>query len=109
METEFPKLFQSKHWFLKPQADFICDEKGKTLVNFVGRLENIERDFRNIAKHSRLASPTLPRRNLSKKQNLGKNLDPILLNNYNRKSIDLVDELYKKDFDIFYRAERKML
>jgi hypothetical protein len=42
-------------WFLRPQADFVMEE-GRCLVSEIVRFEHLKKDFRRIAKSSKLAS-----------------------------------------------------
>lgn len=48
-----------------PQSRFIADIDGKCLVDFIGRFENLESDFRVVAERLNLATKELPHSNAS--------------------------------------------
>jgi len=58
-------LWTAKHWFVRPQADFLHGDDGRLLVDFVGRFERIEADFAHVSAHVGLPDDGLPRRNVS--------------------------------------------
>lgn len=47
-------IFRQGHtaspWFW-PQADYLCDEQDRQIVDFVGRLEQLQVDFQHICEH----------------------------------------------------------
>ncbi|MBZ0123955.1 MAG: sulfotransferase family protein [Roseovarius sp.] len=45
---------------LKPQTEFICDEDGAVLVDFIGRFENLNRDFATVCDRLGLDRIALP-------------------------------------------------
>lgn len=58
-------LWTTKHWFVRPQADFVHDDAGRLLVDFVGRFESLQADFARVASQVGLPDSRLPRRNVS--------------------------------------------
>ncbi len=50
--SKLDKLLESKEqrYFLKPQYEYLCDANGDLLVDFVGKIEQIETDFEKIKK-----------------------------------------------------------
>ena len=50
---------------LEPQVDYILDENGKPLVNFIGRFESLADDFNTICGHLGIATPELHHLNRS--------------------------------------------
>jgi Sulfotransferase family len=48
-----------------PQLDFVADESGRLLVDFVGRFENLQADFDQVCVRLGLAPTPLPRVNRS--------------------------------------------
>ncbi len=48
-----------------PQHDFLCDEAGKLLVDFVGRYENLQSDFDKVCARVGIPPTPLPRVNRS--------------------------------------------
>lgn len=53
-------LWRKRYWFVRPQCDFVLDESGEFCVDFVGRFETIESDFRHVAQVLNLNSDMLP-------------------------------------------------
>jgi len=51
------------HW--RPQSDWLTDEDGRVIVDFVGRVESIDEDFRTLSRHLNLAVDGLPVTNTS--------------------------------------------
>lgn len=49
LEIEFPKLKADRYYFVKPQVEYIYDVDGNLLIDFVGRFENLETDFKFIS------------------------------------------------------------
>ena len=79
------------------QKDFIYDDKGSQLVNFIGRYENLEGDFRKILEEVGLPLVTLPVKNATKE----KNTENAYRKLYNERSIELVAQLRSADIHIF--------
>lgn len=51
--------------FMFPQADYLCDEDGKPLVQFIGRYERYNDDARAILRRLDLSHASLPKLNAS--------------------------------------------
>ena len=49
LKYRFPELWEERYDFVMPQVKFVFDEKGKQLVDFIGKFEHLEEDF-NIVK-----------------------------------------------------------
>lgn len=60
------RIWRQKHWFVGPQSEFILDNEGKCLVDFVGRFENLQEDFAQIAQRIDLPQRRLEHVNQSK-------------------------------------------
>jgi hypothetical protein len=74
------------------QKDFICSKDGKLLVDYVGKFERIDDDFKKIC--SRIGvSASLPKLNVS-------NLKPYR-EFYNNEAKDLVWKTYSPDITFF--------
>lgn len=43
-------LWATQHWFVRPQADFLLDQNGAQLVDFVGRFASLEKDFFEVCR-----------------------------------------------------------
>lgn len=61
------KKVASGHFFFIPQHDYAYDEKGKLLVDFVGKLERIDEDIKTVFRHCGLEGARLPHVNKSEK------------------------------------------
>ncbi|MDX1918862.1 MAG: sulfotransferase family 2 domain-containing protein [Candidatus Caenarcaniphilales bacterium] len=73
-EMDFGKFVQwrHEHEFIdkRHQKDFVVDEKGVQLVDFIGRYERLEEDFREICERIEV-SAELPSLNHSHRKDLG--------------------------------------
>ncbi|MEM6965922.1 MAG: sulfotransferase family 2 domain-containing protein [Bacteroidota bacterium] len=108
-----------RFWFIRPQADYVTDENGKLLVDFIGKFESINEDFQTILNRLNLPATKLPYINKSKKSFHKKyhtfKRNPELLlkvfskpdhhrhyrDYYTEKTKKLVAETYKKDIQLF--------
>ncbi|MEZ9421680.1 sulfotransferase family 2 domain-containing protein [Vibrio breoganii] len=82
-----------EHKLFKPQYLYVCNIKKELMVDYVGKLENIDKDIIVIKKRLGI-STDLIKANTSPKQDSS---------NYytNKKVSDKVFELYKHDFSVF--------
>ncbi|HEB7613269.1 TPA: sulfotransferase family 2 domain-containing protein [Campylobacter coli] len=82
-----------------PQYKFLCDSEKNILVNFVGKFENLEEDFKKILKI------------LSRKDKLihiNKSLHANYKKYYNDAMYKIIRDIYRDDFEIFdYDLEDK--
>jgi hypothetical protein len=61
LENILKKEMQERYsWFVRPQCDFLLDSDGNRCVDFVGRFENLEEDFQQVASTLNLDVPDLP-------------------------------------------------
>ena len=81
-------------WFQhnRLQYDYIFDDNNKLLVDFIGRIENIDTDWSIIAEKIGI-NKKLPYRNVSNSGDYKKY--------YNNETKSLVAKRYKKDIDFF--------
>ncbi len=78
----------------RPQHTFLTDDKGELIVDYVGRFENINEDFREIAKNAGLPDDViLPHRTSSEHD--------IYRKYYTEETKQLVSERFAKDLEIF--------
>jgi hypothetical protein len=54
-----PDYYDNPKMFM-PQTAWICDVEGRELVDFVGRFENLERDFLEVCRRINRENVTLP-------------------------------------------------
>lgn len=78
----------------KPQYQSIINEHGDIIVDFIGKVEQIEEDFLNVTDKIGLPDTTLERRNQSY---VGNSHPPLL----KESDYDYLYKYYKEDFDIF--------
>lgn len=86
---------EMQHLLLKPQYEFVCDDQGKVLVDYIGYFESLVDDFSEIKKHignAELISPLIVL-NQSHRLNRSIELDSELE--------DLLVMHYQKDFELF--------
>jgi hypothetical protein len=83
--------------YLLPQYSYICDEKDNILVGNILRFENLQRDFN---KFWDLKLPHLNKSNRKKDWRVY----------YNDRTLEIINNVYKKDFKIFnYDTRTKRL
>jgi len=49
------------------QLNMLCDRKGKLLMDFVGKLENLQEDWQTVCERIGLPHEPLPRKNASQR------------------------------------------
>lgn len=86
---------RSSKSFAFNQVDYISDSKGKVIVSFVGRFENLSDDMRNILKQLNLDKEIkiLPKLNTSQHEHYS--------NYYTDKTKDLIAKRFKRDIEAF--------
>lgn len=88
------KTVTPKERYTIPQASFICDDNDNILVDFVGRFENLEKDWRKICVIIGIDNE-LPHIRTSSEA-----LDPNK-NYWTSEAKKKIEEYYKRDFKIF--------
>ena len=91
-----PEVLSWVHF--KPQKDFICNSDGKVVVDFIGRFEELNRDFNKISEILGYES-NLGHLNKTKYKNKKKN------KNINEKTKKIIYETYLDDFILFNYPE----
>jgi hypothetical protein len=93
---QFRDFTEYIHWRCQEevrfQKDFICDENGTLLVNFVGRYENLTQDFQKICEQIGVQA-SLPRLNVSKTRPYQEYYTP--------ETIELVRRTFAPDIEMF--------
>ncbi|MEM9884531.1 MAG: sulfotransferase family 2 domain-containing protein [Bacteroidota bacterium] len=80
------------HWC--PQTDWICDESGKIAVDYFGRVEYLEADFKFLCSKLDFKYSNLPTLN-------GSNLDKMSkAKSFSLETKQIIKHYYKKDFDL---------
>lgn len=90
-ETDLAEFTKNdfNNFIMKPQTDYILDELGNSIVDFIGRYENLEKDWATICEALGVPTIPLPIRAKSTEQKA----------TLNQSSQDILREFYKKDFD----------
>ncbi len=122
------KVWTEMAWFVGPQSDFIYDEDGRLLVDFVGRFERLQPDFDAICRRLGMPPRPLPHVNHAAEHRrlyLGLNLRKLLRSwrkrltkpaprfaryqdYYDDDTRALVAELYRSDIELFdYHFDEK--
>jgi len=83
-----------KYDHFKPQHSFVCDVNSIPEVDFVGRVENIDNDFRKVCEILDIEN------NLEQHNKTEKDFSH-WRNAYTQFSLDKVNDIYHKDFELF--------
>ena len=94
---------------IMPQWKFIYDKKGKLLVDFVGRFENLQADFRVVTQKTMGKIVELPYRNASHhgfREKWFSKIKPLqnkehYSRHYDSESRNFVEEFYREDINFF--------
>lgn len=97
--NEFVKTIDTRNRLLCPQYQFLLDARDNHLVDFIGRFENIKKDFQYVCEKIGISKQKLPRRNVS----VGRRA---YHHYYDDETRELVAKIYRRDIDLFeYRFE----
>ncbi len=88
---EKPRIFREMHF--KPQYKYICDTKNRLVVDFLGRYENLERDFHRLRNELGLSIDSLPHLHESHHRDYK--------DYYSKQTRELVAQAYEKDIELF--------
>lgn len=77
----------------KPQYEWICDDRGNILLDYVGKFENYQQDFLNICKRRNFPVRKLRQANKSQSMNY--------TSYYTERTINIVADIYKRDIELF--------
>lgn len=80
-------------WALRPQIDWIVDKKGNVSIDFIGKFENLSKDFEVICEHLGIEDTSLPMMLDSGKESY--------VDAYDDKIRDLVGSRYCKEIEMF--------
>ncbi len=85
------------HWRVKEaprlQKEFVCDQSGEIMVDFVGRFENINSDFNKVVGKLKLTNCQLPKTNSTIRKPYREY--------YNAETQDLVKRVFAEDIQLF--------
>ena len=103
VKNRLPKRnsYSDSYRHILPQCEFLLDSNGQQLVDFIGKLENIEEDFRVVSE--RLGLPAISLRHVNRSR-AKKHYSAY----YNDELVELVGNLYAADIAKFnYEFDRK--
>ena len=83
----YPLMFQ-------PQLDWISDYENELLINFVGKFENINEDFKHICNQIGKGNLTLPHHRKSKRKKVYQDY-------YTPETKAIITKVFEKDLDYF--------
>ena len=127
VKKELPRLWEDSYYFVRPQVEYVYNDDGTLMVDFIGKFENLQQDFEKVrntishpvaklgsvnrSKHShRPLSPynlKFMMRMLKMKPYLLYNLNPFFSVKqpmgqlYDAESQRMVEQYYEKDFEMF--------
>lgn len=125
--SEFPKIIKQHYWFVRPQHEFIFDDNGDSVIDFIGNLETLQTSVNHVCEHIGLPETVVPHSNYSKRHWVAPRLRPknlfdysyVKLKNaiapsfhnytdyYDAETRQYVAELYRRDIDYFdYQFDR---
>ena len=82
----------NKHYFFWSQSKYLLDQNENLNIDFIGKFENLECDFKKLCKIMRI-SKNLPKLNVSKVKK-----DKIKINN---SSLEKIKYIYSQDYKLF--------
>lgn len=94
--------FADPHW--KSQCELLADEFGAILLDYVGRLENLEEDMERICDQTCIPRLAMPHKNTKSNAFEGNSKgkkNRSYKEYYTDKTRDLIAERYKKDIEVF--------
>lgn len=53
-------MYRKRYWFVCPQYEYLCDDNGELVVDFVGRFERLASDFLRVGRKLDIANASLP-------------------------------------------------
>ena len=103
----FENRYLGVYRHLMPQYEYLYDNKGNLLVDFIGRFENLQNDFEEVCKKLRIEPGMLPHRNPTKGRGVdtegggarGSKLNYTAY--YDPELVKIVGDLYAKDVATF--------
>jgi hypothetical protein len=85
----------------RPCYEYIIDDEGKIIVDFIGRFENLQEDFNIICDKLNLPKISLVHDNKTNHKDYGEY--------YDKESRDIVDKRFKRDLEMFgYNFKKKI-
>lgn len=87
-----PEYMNEEQMFLT-QADWVCDEQGRVMVDYIGRFENLQESWDTICEHLQREKTSLPH---VKKSSRGDYRDY-----YDDESREIIADFFRSDIELF--------
>lgn len=102
-------IWKKDYWFIGPQYEYLYDDNGNILVDFIGKFENLQKDFNHVCNNTNIPETKLPHINKSDSKTLNTFLNFIAIQRkknhycdyYDLESKEHVENLYKNDIAYF--------
>jgi hypothetical protein len=88
------RIQKRKHVQWEPQYNFVHDENGELIVDFLGRFENFEKDALTALNHAGIEVTSIPHSMKSQKRRP-------YVEYFDSESKEIIEELYKQDINTF--------
>ncbi len=75
------------------QFNMLCNRKGRLLMDFVGKLENLDQDWKTVCERTGIPHQTLPRKNVTERKPYQEYYEP--------DTIQLVEKHWAKEIELF--------
>jgi len=98
------RIWKEQYWFVGPQCEFVCAEDGRVLMDFIGRFERLQIDFNHVCQKIDIPLTEVPHVNKAEINSFKRYQDF-----YDDESRQIVEELYRRDIDLFeYKFDQDM-
>jgi hypothetical protein len=91
------RRFEKGHYFFRSQADYLCDQDGRVIVDHVVRLEDFPDAFDAVRERLHIPGSGLPRVNVSHNRSA---LTPEAA--YDRETEEFVADMYARDLALWH-------
>jgi len=80
------------------QSNVLCDKEGKLLMDFVGKLENLDKDWQTVCQRIRIPEQVLPVKNVTQ--------HVAYQDYFDTDSVELVGKYWAREIELFgYRFD----
>jgi len=100
--------YQHDKWHMRNQIEHISDQSGALMVDFVGRVENIQKDFQFVCDKIGVGELELPHQNhVGYHQGKTRTPEPLYTSHYTPDLVEIVRERSQADIEAFgYEFEK---
>jgi hypothetical protein len=99
------RMWRNRYWWVRPQAEYVYDEKDTALVDVVGRFECLDEMFATVRRRAGLRVEHLPRVNASGEPGggaaAGAPPPKHFADRYDDRTAAMVASLYERDIALF--------